>query len=128
MQTHSTVHHLALTANEVNFCDSIDQVDPTALNEATVADVWIASLRVLAFTLLKEIQDLDDEMTSDNVQTFNLHTEVRRFEISLIRSALLTTGGRQRRAAKLLGMKITTLNTKVKKLGIDLRVRDSKEA
>jgi DNA-binding NtrC family response regulator len=39
---------------------------------------------------------------------------VRRFEIDLIRRALEQTGGHQSRAARLLGMNATTLNSKIK--------------
>jgi transcriptional regulator with GAF, ATPase, and Fis domain len=44
---------------------------------------------------------------------------VRRFERNLICNALVRAGGRQRRAAKLLGLKVTTLNAKIKRHGID---------
>jgi DNA-binding NtrC family response regulator len=43
---------------------------------------------------------------------------VQRYESELIRQALQRTGGNQRRAAKLLGVKVTTLNCKIKRLGI----------
>jgi len=36
----------------------------------------------------------------------------------LIRQALQRTHGNQRRAAQLLGVKVTTLNCKIKRLGI----------
>lgn len=45
--------------------------------------------------------------------------EIRRFEISLIRLALAQTSGHQARAAKLLNIKPTTLNTKIKLFGIE---------
>lgn len=44
--------------------------------------------------------------------------ELKRFEISLIRLALAQTSGHQARAAKLLNIKPTTLNTKIKLFGI----------
>jgi DNA-binding NtrC family response regulator len=43
---------------------------------------------------------------------------VQRYESELIREALQRTRGNQRRAAKLLGVKVTTLNCKIKRLGI----------
>lgn len=46
--------------------------------------------------------------------------EVEQFEIELIRSALRRTGGHQLRAAKLLGLSCTTLNSKIKRYGIDM--------
>lgn len=46
--------------------------------------------------------------------------QVEQFEIELIRSALRRTGGHQSRASKLLGLSCTTLNSKIKRYGIDL--------
>ena len=51
----------------------------------------------------------------------NFYDEVRRFEIDLIRRALDQTGGHQSRAARLLGMNPTTLNSKIKTYNISLR-------
>jgi DNA-binding NtrC family response regulator len=51
----------------------------------------------------------------------NFYDEVRRFEIDLIRRALDQTGGHQSRAARLLGMNATTLNSKIKTYNIQLR-------
>jgi DNA-binding NtrC family response regulator len=51
----------------------------------------------------------------------NFYEEVRRFEIDLIRRALEQTGGHQSRAARLLGMNATTLNSKIKTYNISLR-------
>jgi DNA-binding NtrC family response regulator len=51
----------------------------------------------------------------------NFYDEVRRFEIDLIRRALVQTGGHQSRAARLLGMNATTLNSKIKTYNINLR-------
>lgn len=45
--------------------------------------------------------------------------EVHRYEAGLIRCALIRTGGRQRRAARLLKMKVTTLNAKIKRYHLD---------
>ena len=79
------------------------------------------TLKVLALTLLRRVELLEetvDNQASSNptLQALNLQEEVRRFEAELIRSALIETGGRQRRAARLLGMKVSTLNTKIKRL------------
>ena len=46
--------------------------------------------------------------------------EVEQFEIELIISALRRTGGHQSRASKLLGLSCTTLNSKIKRYGIDM--------
>jgi DNA-binding NtrC family response regulator len=51
----------------------------------------------------------------------NFYDEVRHFEMDLIRRALEQTGGHQSRAARLLGMNATTLNSKIKTYNINLR-------
>jgi transcriptional regulator with GAF, ATPase, and Fis domain len=48
----------------------------------------------------------------------SLRKEVQRFEIELITAALLRTGGSQLKAARLLGVKLSTLNAKIKRYGI----------
>ncbi|MGH9903462.1 MAG: helix-turn-helix domain-containing protein, partial [Pyrinomonadaceae bacterium] len=57
----------------------------------------------------------------DFARGVNFYDEVRRFEIDLIRRALEQTGGHQSRAARLLGMNATTLNSKIKTYNIQLR-------
>jgi DNA-binding NtrC family response regulator len=46
---------------------------------------------------------------------------VRKFEVDLIRRALEQTGGHQSRAARLLGLNATTLNSKIKTYNIPAR-------
>ena len=48
----------------------------------------------------------------------NFYEEVKRFEIDLIQRALDQTGGHQSRAARLLGLNATTLNSKIKTYNI----------
>ena len=50
----------------------------------------------------------------------NFYDEVQRFETHLIKMALSETGGNQARAARLLGIKATTLNSKIKLFKIDV--------
>ncbi|HEX8181075.1 MAG TPA: sigma-54 dependent transcriptional regulator [Pyrinomonadaceae bacterium] len=57
----------------------------------------------------------------DVARGIDFYDEVRRFEIDLIRRALEQTGGHQSRAARLLGMNATTLNSKIKTYNIQLR-------
>lgn len=51
----------------------------------------------------------------------NFYDEVKRFEMDLIRRALEQTGGHQSRAARLLGLNATTLNSKIKGYHIQVR-------
>ncbi len=78
------------------------------------------SLREAAITLLREVESLASRQPHTNHQQLGLQEEVQRYESELIRNALQRTRGNQRRAAKLLGVKVTTLNCKIKRLGIEL--------
>lgn len=95
------------------------QMPPSRSSAPTLEDARLASLKVLAHTLLSQVESLETLFSNDNSTQLNLHDEVQRFEAAIIRSALLKTGGRQRRAARLLGVKVTTLNTKIKRLHIN---------
>ena len=74
----------------------------------------LSSLRDVAVELLNAVDYLK-QTTSTNDQKLNLDDEVRKFEADLIRAALVRTGGNQARAARLLGVKHTTLNAKIKR-------------
>ncbi|MBK9766776.1 MAG: hypothetical protein IPP63_07035 [Chloracidobacterium sp.] len=50
----------------------------------------------------------------DIARGVNFYDEIKKFEIDLIRRALDQTGGHQSRAARLLGLNATTLNSKIK--------------
>lgn len=83
-------------------------------------DSRMSYLKVLALSLLREIAAAENMHEDERINAIDLQAEVRRFETELIRSALIHTGGRQRQAARLLGTKVTTLNTKIKRYKIDL--------
>ena len=51
-------------------------------------------------------------------QSIDLYEELRQYEINLIRWALRQAGGKQKIAARLLGIKPTTLNNKIKHYNI----------
>jgi DNA-binding NtrC family response regulator len=82
----------------------------------------------LAFSLLRETETLarDNAFTESSGQLKSLdldqgidfNEEVKQFEIGLITLALNHVGGTQAKAARLLGIKPTTLNSKIKALGI----------
>ena len=50
----------------------------------------------------------------------DFYDEVQRFETHLIKMALSETGGNQAKAARLLGIKATTLNSKIKLFSIEV--------
>src|SRR3954471_17541089 len=74
----------------------------------------LSSLRDVAVELLNAVDCLK-QTTSNSTQNLNLDEEVRKFEADLIRAALVRTNGNQARAARLLGVKHTTLNAKIKR-------------
>ena len=78
----------------------------------------LQAVEILARVLLGRIASL---RAADSDDTINLAAEVERFEAALISAALVETRGRQRRAAQLLGMNITTLNRKLKRYKIKSR-------
>lgn len=80
----------------------------------------IATLRELVLRLLCEVQSINEVGAVTIGGDFDFYDEVSRFEIDLIRRALLQTGGHQMRAAKLLNLKVTTLNSKIKHYKIGL--------
>ena len=77
-------------------------------------DSRLSSLREVALELLSAVEHLK-KTTATNDHKLNLDDEVRKFEADLIRAALVRTGGNQARAARLLGVKHTTLNAKIKR-------------
>ena len=58
----------------------------------------------------------------DIARGVNFYDEAKKFEIDLIRRALDQTGGHQSRAARLLGLNATTLNSKIKSYNIQSRL------
>ena len=82
----------------------------------------VDQLVVLAQALAREIETLKAELSNDDINRIDFRNdcidfyhEVERYEIELIRSALNQCGGNQTRAAKLLHLKSTTLNAKMKR-------------
>jgi DNA-binding NtrC family response regulator len=79
----------------------------------------IESLKTLGQALIDEIRAFEvtagaalKAAAADSLRHGSLYDELRHIEMELIRRALKATGGRRSRAALLLGMKATTLNTK----------------
>ena len=83
------------------------------------AETPIKRLVELSGTFLQGVQALARNppgfaQVPDIERGIDFYEEVARFEIDLIKLALLKSGGNQARAARLLGLKATTLNTKIK--------------
>ena len=80
----------------------------------------LLSLRDAALNVLREVDAHRIDRESRFGGNLSLHEAVQRYEIDLIRDALKRTRGNQRRAARLLGVKVTTLHCKIKRFGISL--------
>ncbi len=91
-------------------------VDPR--DHAKSLNIKARYLKKLALAFLSEfVTELETFGTDQNPlaeDRLSLRDEVRRFEIDLIKCALQQAGGSQTRAATLLGVKTTTLNSKIK--------------
>ena len=103
----------------------VSVLEKTALSSSTnksstaEMDNRLEALRVLSNSLVREIEALRKGKTAAISSKINLIEEVQRFEKELIRCALVRTGGKQRQAARLLNVKISTLNMKIKRYGIN---------
>lgn len=78
----------------------------------------IQTLKDVALTLLDEVEALTSTRSVNIRHGINLYEEVQRFERDLIQQALERTGGHQTRAARLLGVNLTTLHNKIKRYQI----------
>lgn len=109
---------------------SVNAVPHPEFVQASIAD-RVESLRSVAMLLLKEVESLQQSAareTADFSGGFSLADQLEQYEKDMIRCALIRANGRQNRAARLLGMKITTLNAKIKKYEIDWRGVDIQRA
>ncbi|MDX6712223.1 MAG: hypothetical protein QOH96_3239 [Blastocatellia bacterium] len=78
----------------------------------------LEGLTSLASVLLDEVEALLPPAAVNVKNGIDFYHEVERFEIDLIQRALDRTGGHQARAAYLLKIKVTTLNSKIKRYHI----------
>ncbi len=95
-------------------------VNSAETEETTPSQNSVNTLRELVLRLLCEVQNINEVNTLSIENGFDFYDEVSRFEIDLIKRALLQTGGHQVHAAKLLNLKVTTLNSKIKHYNISL--------
>ena len=96
---------------------SQEQIASEGLSESNMDDK-INILRETVLQLLQEVESLTIAAPAGLKSGARLDEEVRQFEMNLIRTALGRTAGSQTRAAKLLGLKLTTLNAKIKRYNI----------
>ncbi len=74
----------------------------------------------LARAMINDSEGFSEDI--DISRGVNFYDQVRKFEVDLIRRALDQTGGHQSRAARLLGLNATTLNSKIKSYNILPRI------
>jgi len=116
--------HLGRISEVVMSNESILGLETSAaesIQQAPVKDSVDARLNTLRETVLQLLDELESLAISRPVDIKHgarFSDEVRQFEVSLIRTALGRTSGSQTRAARLLGLKPTTLNAKIKRYGI----------
>jgi len=97
-----------------------------SLSKQRLTNNRVKALKSLAILLLHEVEFLENLTPQKNISSsedsvFTLAGEVEHFEIELIRNALIQSRGHQLKAAKILGIKMTTLNMKLKRYRIDAR-------
>ena len=86
------------------------------LGVRTDFQLHIQAIGELVHELLTQLDLLQYESDySEDEPNLSLREEVRRFEINLIQRALTRTHGSQVEAARVLGLKATTLNAKMKR-------------
>ncbi len=76
------------------------------------------NLKTLSRLPHQDLQKVETLFCLDLKENIDLFDEVRRFEMNLITTALLHTGGSQRRSAALLGISPSNLHYKMKTYGI----------
>ena len=100
-------------------------------NEAFIASsMWrqastprISILKQLAVKLVSEVESLNEKERFDFNNGFKLNEELQKFEMDMIRHALYLSNGHQTFAAKLLGIKKTTLHAKLKRFSMDRKMQ-----
>lgn len=98
----------------LNGMNGYDATSDSELNDK------IQTLKDVALTLLDEVEALTSTRSVNIRHGINLYEEVQRFERDLIQQALERTGGHQTRAARLLGVNLTTLHNKIKRYQINV--------
>lgn len=111
-----------LEHESLRLVEDADEADDVYSSEGEASKGKMNQLKNLALSLLMEVQALSEVPTLDVQNGIDFYKEVSRFEIDLIQRALAHTGGNQVRAARLLNMKVTTLNSKIKHYNISVEV------
>ena len=102
---------------------NIEKLTNGSISLENLTEDRVQALKSLTMLLLSELRTLENlNVRKDNFandRPISLAEEVENFEIELIRSALIRAKGSQIAAARLLKTKVTTLNVKIKRYGIE---------
>ena len=102
------------TENEISAGDRQDMNLPALVEAVTYQVLNGVALALISEGVAQAREPASGAEPSDAPAEMSFYEEVRRFEIGLITRALRRTQGRQTAAARLLGLKPTTLNAKMK--------------
>lgn len=98
----------------------VDSLSECEIQDSKVLKKMLDELKQIAAALVEEVEGISHlpalKLKLDH--GIDLPEEIREFERYFIESALKQTLGHQTKAAELLGLKLTTLNHKLKRLGI----------
>ncbi|HEX8891397.1 MAG TPA: helix-turn-helix domain-containing protein [Pyrinomonadaceae bacterium] len=111
-----------LAVRELSDMHLVNRISTDGDDEKAAAISRTKTLKQLALKLLLEAQSLNEAPAPDVRNGIDFYEEVKRFEVDLIQRALSFTRGNQVRAARLLKMKVTTLNSKIKHYDININV------
>jgi transcriptional regulator with PAS, ATPase and Fis domain len=107
-----------------NFPTGASAIKISDARSSAIINNRLEALKVLSNSLLNEIEAFQIKVEPIKHNEIDLLEEVKRFEIGLIRSALVQTYGKQSSAAKLLKIKLTTLNAKIKRYRIEINIEN----
>lgn len=118
--THELVPEIFFPEQPKVFAAQISSTDGTSGASSVLETLKAEVLRSMALALESKAENTTGFLDFDVKLGLNFYEEVTKFEIKLLKQALMISGGNQRAAARLLRLKTTTLNSKVKQYRLDL--------
>jgi DNA-binding NtrC family response regulator len=96
----------------------LQSLDECEIEDAKIFKQKLKLMKEIALALIEKIEALGYVRSVNLSRGISLPEEMRMFEVHLVQSALERTGGHQTKAAQLLGINLTTLHNKLKRLNI----------
>jgi hypothetical protein len=110
--------------NEDRRAVDLREIDLSPIVEAVKLEVLRSVVRALMFEVeVPGALGREGDGAAGAGDAINFYDEVQRYEKRLIQWALVQTAGSQKEAARLLGMKATTLNTKIRLYHIPVKLQ-----